>query len=569
MQDEKDDLQPVAHHNGTWIFIAIVLFVIGIGVGYGVGKEMKNKAVTDDTVKPPPELVYDGGTHVEEPKEVVEEVPVKPADQTGSALVGSSFEAKGNIAWYEQSKPLPDQKFFIFTTDYKPEFRYAEFGTVQEGQYKGGRLVYAFEQGMGESYPFRFVVQTDGKVVFLKKHSSSIELSGEGSPTYKGIFTVDTITTFEDLVLPKNLLLENGANIAFAEFVWSHSPPAKTDIKKEYTVGKFTRIYQLTYAPGTFYVVTPDGIGEQYLYQVPVTSNKFLFTDGSKGGDYIDHQSGGCGTMSVALLDETVELEDVVKIGTVKGSGVSLYEFSDPDHPMLKEIYSQYEMASIKGKSLLYNEFLKAKPVVLWKSEFGNFVRFLNSSFIVGGECGKPVIYLYPEKTTEVNVKVAPKNGFSVTEPSYGTSGWNVTASPDGKLVDRATGKLWPYLFWEGKGSTVGTAQQKGFVVAKRDVKNLLESKLTLAGLNEKERADFIAFWLPRMQTSPYYFVTFYGNTLMNEIAPLTVTPKPESIIRILMDYKPLEKPVTVQPLEIHTPARTGFTVVEWGGVLH
>jgi hypothetical protein len=54
----------------------------------------------------------------------------------------------------------------------------------------------------------------------------------------------------------------------------------------------------------------------------------------------------------------------------------------------------------------------------------------------------------------------------------------------------------------------------------------------------------------------------------MNQLAPLTVTPKPDTIIRILMDFKALEKPEPAVGYPIRTPERKGFTVVEWGGVL-
>jgi hypothetical protein len=54
----------------------------------------------------------------------------------------------------------------------------------------------------------------------------------------------------------------------------------------------------------------------------------------------------------------------------------------------------------------------------------------------------------------------------------------------------------------------------------------------------------------------------------MNKIAPLTITPKPDTVIRILMDFTPLKQPIRVDDYEIKTPTREGYTVVEWGGVL-
>jgi len=87
-------------------------------------------------------------------------------------------------------------------------------------------------------------------------------------------------------------------------------------------------------------------------------------------------------------------------------------------------------------------------------------------------------------------------------------------------------------------------------------------------GLNEKESADFREFWESHMTKAPYYFVTFYGTNAMNTIAPLKINPKPDTVIRILMDYKPLLKPIVVKEQSLRSVPRTGFTVIEWGGVL-
>lgn len=47
----------------------------------------------------------------------------------------------------------------------------------------------------------------------------------------------------------------------------------------------------------------------------------------------------------------------------------------------------------------------------------------------------KPVICLYPEETTEVDVKLDVDGEFLSTWPAY-ENGWTVTAQPDGALAD-------------------------------------------------------------------------------------------------------------------------------------
>jgi hypothetical protein len=100
---------------------------------------------------------------------------------------------------------------------------------------------------------------------------------------------------------------------------------------------------------------------------------------------------------------------------------------------------------------------------------FDRLVKGINSTYVPLAECGKPVIYLYPEKTTDVDVRVEPSGGFSVTEPAY-VDGWRVTANPEGQLTERATGRAYPYLFWEGRSNSVYQTPNRGWVVAKSEV---------------------------------------------------------------------------------------------------
>ena len=87
--------------------------------------------------------------------------------------------------------------------------------------------------------------------------------------------------------------------------------------------------------------------------------------------------------------------------------------------------------------------------------------------------------------------------------------------------------------------------------------------------LNEKEIADFKEFWVPRMAEQPYYFVTFVSQEALDEYAPLTVYPEPDSVIRVYFDHRGLDAPIDVAPQELETPERYGFSVVEWGGNLY
>ena len=70
------------------------------------------------------------------------------------------------------------------------------------------------------------------------------------------------------------------------------------------------------------------------------------------------------------------------------------------------------------------------------------------------------------------------------------------------------------------------------------------------------------------MPSTPYVRVTWFGKSQMDQLAPLIIIPKPDTVIRIFMDFEGLERPISIPPQRLGAPTRRGFTVVEWGGLL-
>lgn len=178
----------------------------------------------------------------------------------------------------------------------------------------------------------------------------------------------------------------------------------------------------------------------------------------------------------------------------------------------------------------------------------------------------KPVIYLYPEEKQNVSVKVEPAGEFTFTYPSY-ENGWEVLASPDGKLT--VDDQSYNYLFWEAseKLDLEDIDFNVGFTVPGCDVTGFLEEKLMDAGLNGKERADFITFWAPRMASHDDVFLQFHFNEECDRFGELEITPKPDNVYRIYVIWQPVDQlRVAPSPQEIPAMNREGFTVLEWGG---
>lgn len=174
----------------------------------------------------------------------------------------------------------------------------------------------------------------------------------------------------------------------------------------------------------------------------------------------------------------------------------------------------------------------------------------------------KPVIYLYPEEETEVSVGLDYHGELICTYPEY-KNGWTVTAQPDGTLTD-ASGQSYNYLYWEGKGPAEYDFS-KGFCVKGEDTAAFLENALEKLGLTRKEANEFIVFWLPMMQENPYNIIAFQTEAY-TETAPLSITPSPDTLLRVYMAWYGSETAIDIEPQELTAPERSGFTVVEWGG---
>ena len=183
-------------------------------------------------------------------------------------------------------------------------------------------------------------------------------------------------------------------------------------------------------------------------------------------------------------------------------------------------------------------------------------------------ETAKPVIYLYPEQETKVNVQLTFNGTLTSTYPTLPPEGWTVTAQPDGTLTDEE-GRSYRYLFWEGVAD-VDWKQDSGFLVKAEDAREFLEESLTQLGLNELEQNDFITYWLPKLEKNGESFVTFAAEQYTDN-AILTVTPQPDSVLRVQMLISKVDDSnrAAFQKLpeqELPRFEREGFVLVEWGG---
>lgn len=174
----------------------------------------------------------------------------------------------------------------------------------------------------------------------------------------------------------------------------------------------------------------------------------------------------------------------------------------------------------------------------------------------------KPVIYLYPEAETDVTVRLDYAGDLTCTYPAY-DGAWRVAAAPDGTLTDES-GQTYRYLYWEGTDN-VQYDFSEGFCVPGEETAAFLEDALAQLGLTRAEANEFIIYWLPQMEQNAYNLISFQQETY-TDAAKLTITPQPDTLLRVFMAWKPLTSAVEIAPQTLTAPERTGFTAVEWGG---
>ncbi|MBI3135515.1 MAG: hypothetical protein HYZ14_12635 [Bacteroidetes bacterium] len=215
--------------------------------------------------------------------------------------------------------------------------------------------------------------------------------------------------------------------------------------------------------------------------------------------------------------------------------------------------------------------------VVIWKYNFQsqhrveiNFISMEYSEILIEEE--KPVIYLYADEPTQVNLTLKHP-ALTFTYPAY-NNGWSVTTNTAGGLTNTADSKNYPYLFWEGRTENLAFKNQDGLTFGSLIKTNagidFLEASLSALGLNSTEMTDFITYWGPRLRQKEYAFVQFLvDDEVDSKIATLQITPEPQNKRRVYMLFTLLDTPQV--PFEFEAQQFTGFersglTLLEWGG---
>jgi hypothetical protein len=525
-----------------------------------------------------------------------------------ATVVSAKNNKDGMVEWYAAPNIIQTPQIYSTNNDFAAKAW--ETGKFISGKNSGNSIILMalYPEGPGGITVARFMKKKDDQsLALLDRYSNGVDLSaGTGDintevmdefPAY-GV-TINSLEYPGVLYTPKGerMLKTNEFPVNNIDDKFENIFFKNDQLKKAFTDPIYGDFYTTDrtkinddnsygiYAENGFYVKAPDGTFKVYSLAIEFMGKndvpQVTWNDGKANASKFSFQGKtSCGAGTYAdLTDGELSINDLVPAGkTAKGD--IIYELKDKNNQYLKDFYQEdvdYVNNSpeiLEGtkftKGMTYDQFVASHTVFYWKDSFGRITRFVNNDYLIDpGGCGKPVIYLYPEKAQKVSVKVTPSGGFTKTEPNYG-DGWNVIADPMSRIKNLADGKTYPYLFWEGKSKEIYNRSKFGFVAARDGLESLLNEKLSLLGLNEKEISDFKEYWLLKMlsENKPYYFVTFVPQRKIDELAPLEINPKPDTVIRVLMDYQGLDEKIAALGYDIKTPVRQGFTAVEWGGML-
>lgn len=240
-------------------------------------------------------------------------------------------------------------------------------------------------------------------------------------------------------------------------------------------------------------------------------------------------------------------------------SGKVIYDFGDS-----KDVKDYFYSFEYDGKLLV--QFLK--------NNTGNCIEYSydlekKTGEVNDTECAgvaKPILYLYPEKESDVTVKFSNPEILETTYPKFNGK-WEVKAKSNGDLYDKS-GKYYYALYWDEK-KVHSVDFSEGFYVDKDDAIDFLEKKLSYIGLNDKERNEFIMYWLPVMEKNGKNLVYFELTEERESYNKLLISPKPDSMLRLVIHIKKVDKKVNIPKQSLSKFRRVGFTVVEWGGTTY
>lgn len=176
----------------------------------------------------------------------------------------------------------------------------------------------------------------------------------------------------------------------------------------------------------------------------------------------------------------------------------------------------------------------------------------------------KPNIYLYPKRKTKLSVSLDFPYGGEVTvsDPLYPTLWQDISVTSSGLI-----NKEHEFLFYEAKLPNLWQ-YENGWVVQQEYLEEFFRDNMIKYGFHGKEIDDFIEYWIPRLNETPFYAIYPQHTDRINEAVPLSISKKPRSMLRLFYVIEPTDQYFKLPKPTIYDFQRKGFSLTEWGVIL-
>ena len=123
------------------------------------------------------------------------------------------------------------------------------------------------------------------------------------------------------------------------------------------------------------------------------------------------------------------------------------------------------------------------------------------------------------------------------------------------------------YLFYENTLKTVELPNE-GWIKQGNVLDTWFDVILPKLGLNSKETEQFREYWLVELDKDALYEIKLFSLPFLSKNMTLTIDPKPDTLIRVIFNFKVIKETYEIKEPVITTPKRSGFHVLEWGGMI-
>ena len=131
--------------------------------------------------------------------------------------------------------------------------------------------------------------------------------------------------------------------------------------------------------------------------------------------------------------------------------------------------------------------------------------------------------------------------------------------------------KKYDYIFWEGPCNKEEQFNGEVIGIKANQFEEELDLLLEKLGLNERERNDFIVYWITKLSGRKGHKVTICDEKYDNEIAKLELSGF-EKQLRVMLKFEEIDTNEVNQLKGVNEVEKrerpTGKYVVEWGAIL-